>query len=72
MWQGNRFFINGLMSVANVKMTGINNIGDIKGTGSVFCMYFSQALYMPKKVNDDRYNNEAITWSLICLFLKFR
>lgn len=35
--------------MVNMKMTGINNIGDVKGSGSVFCMYFSQALYMPKK-----------------------
>jgi hypothetical protein len=49
MWQGNRFFINGLMSVANVKMTGINNIGDIKGTGNVFLyLLFAGIIYAEK------------------------
>jgi hypothetical protein len=37
------------MSVANVKMTGINNIGDIKGTGSVFLyLLFAGIIYAEK------------------------
>lgn len=58
--------------MVNMKMTGINNIGDVKGTGSIFLYVLFAGIIYAEKVSDDRYNNKTITWPLICLFLKFR